>query len=317
MVNIFGDRGGGKEDGATGPVGETGPRGPKGSKGDPGSSGIDDLCRWLPKMVLEQFHKDEICCFTLTDPKKDLIVGKGGAYTTWLSHSKVKKNAVAVHPSKRILHISKTHNALMFDKSLYSVEVCISPIPITSNHNYTCVCVTFQVDGEHDQFIFTNWQNGGILATNFRGVSASSKEIRIWGVKNNEKSSYLSIPHETKHTEWITLLVEWSNINDNRGSYILNNKKELRTFNCQDVGFIVSGAMSIGGKLDGSQLLTGAISALEIYVGDKTAEDCVPDKLKHLIVSSQLIIETKHEKHEEPPVKRKKINQSESCLVIT
>ena len=63
--------------------------------------------------------------------------------------------------------------------------------------------------------------------------------------------------------------------------------------------------VSIGGKLDGTQLLKGAISALEIYVGDKTREDCVPDKLKHLIVSSQLI-ETKHE-NEEPPEKKKKM----------
>ena len=51
----------------------------------------------------------------------------------------------------------------------------------------------------------------------------------------------------------------------------------------------------------------GAISVLEIYVGDKTREDCVPDKLKHIIVSSQLIVETKHEKHEEPPEKKIKI----------
>ena len=124
-------------------------------------------------------------------------------------------------------------------------------------------------------------------------------------MKNNEKS-YLSIPHETKRTEWTTLLVEWSNINGNRGSYILNNKQELGAFTCQDVGFLVSGTVSIGGKFNGTQLLTGTISALEIYVGDKTREDCVPDKLKHLIVSSQLI-ETKHEKHEEPPEKKKKL----------
>ena len=45
---------------------------------------------------------------------------------------------------------------------------------------------------------------------------------------------------------------------------------------------------------------------MEIYVGDKTDEDCVPDKLKDLIVSSQLI-ETKHEENEEPPEKKKKI----------
>ena len=98
-----------------------------------------------------------------------------------------------------------------------------------------------------------------------------------------------------------------TNINDNRGSYILNNKKELRVFTCQDVGFMVSACLSIGGKLDGTHLLKGAISALEIYVdADNPGEDCVPDQLKHLIVSSQLI-ETKHENHEEPSEKKKKL----------
>ena len=304
MVNIFGDRGGGKEDRAIGPVGETGPRGPKGSKGDAGSSGIDDMCRWLPKLVLEQFQKDEICCFTLEDPGKDLKKGAGGGgYSTWLSHSKAKMNAVAIKPSKHIINISKTHNALRFENSLYKVDgAIISPLPYTSKHNYTCVCVTFQVEGENDQFLFADWQN---WSTTFRGVSASSKEIRIWGVKNNELP-YLSIPHEAKRSEWTTLLVEWSNINGNRGTYILNDKKELGDFTCQDVYFMVSVILSIGGKIDGTHLLKGAISALEIYVGDKTRENCVPDKLKHIILSSQLIVETMHE-NEEPPEKKKKI----------
>ena len=159
----------------------------------------------------------------------------------------------------------------------------------------------FQVEGENDQFLFADWQD---WSTTFRGVSASSKEVRIWGVKN-KKLPYLSIPHETKRSEWTTLLVEWSNINNNQGAYILNNKKESGNFTCQDVAFMVSATLSIGGKIDETYLLKGAISALEIYVGDKTPEDCVPDKLKNIIVSSQLI-ETKHE-NQEPPEKKKKI----------
>ena len=288
--------------GKRGPRGLKGERGDKGSKGDTGRGGIDDACRWIPQLVLKEFQKDEICCFTLADPGKDLHVGAGGAYTAWISHSNAKKNAVAIHPSKHILHISDTHNALVFENSLYQVDdIVISPLTYTSPHNYTCVCVTFQVDGEKDQFIFTDWQN---WSTTFRGVSASSKEIRIWGAKNNEKS-YISIPHETKRTEWITLLVEWSNINTNEGWYILNNKKELGAFTCQDVGDLTSKIISIGGKIDGSHLLKGAISALEIYIGNNTRENGVPDALKHLIINSQLI-ETKHEENEEPPVKKKK-----------
>ena len=228
---------------------------------------------------------------------------------TGLSHSKAKLNAVAMKPSKHILHISTTHNALVFDKSLYRVDdILLLPY---SNRNYTCICVTFQIEGEEDQFIVTDYDSNNPDFP-FRGISASNKEIRIWGAQNHDKS-YLPIPHKTKRTEWTTLFVEWSNINDNRGSYILNNKKELGTFICTtSIGIEVSG-ISIGGKDNVlSQPLKGAISSLEIYTTTQARENGVPDKLKNLIISSQLI-ETKHEKHEEPPVKRKKISQSESC----
>ena len=47
---------------------------------------------------------------------------------------------------------------------------------------------------------------------------------------------------------------------------------------------MTSATLSIGGRIDETHLLKGAISSLEIYVGDKTVEDSVPDKLKDLIV---------------------------------
>ena len=82
MVNIFVDHGKGSRGlrRIPGPIGPTGARGPKGRKGDGGSSGIDDMCRWMPKLVLEQFQQDEACCFTLANPQKDLQVGTGGGY---------------------------------------------------------------------------------------------------------------------------------------------------------------------------------------------------------------------------------------------
>ena len=82
-------------------------------------------------------------------------------YTTWLSHSKAKLNAVAMKPSKHILHISKTHNALVFENSLYKVDgAVISLLPYTSKRNYTCACITFQVEGENDQFLFADGRIG-------------------------------------------------------------------------------------------------------------------------------------------------------------
>ena len=78
MVNIFGDRERGPkgERGAPGPSGTSGSRGPKGLKSGPrksgGGGGIDDMCRWIPDLVLEQFQEREYCCFKIADVLKDL-----------------------------------------------------------------------------------------------------------------------------------------------------------------------------------------------------------------------------------------------------
>ena len=74
MVNIFGDRGVSSDDQ------QPGPRGHRGVKGYPGRSVIDDMCRWMPDLTLEQFQKNETCCFRLTHPAKDLIKTVAGAY---------------------------------------------------------------------------------------------------------------------------------------------------------------------------------------------------------------------------------------------
>ena len=84
MVDIFGGAGGSRN-GSRGPRGLSGT---KGDKGDPGTSGIDDVCRWLPHIALNELRRKETCCFTLTDPKKDLLVVQGGGYVKWLSKSK-------------------------------------------------------------------------------------------------------------------------------------------------------------------------------------------------------------------------------------
>ena len=186
MVDIFGGAVGSRN-GSRGPRGLSGA---KGDKGDPGKSGIDDVCRWMPNIALNEFRRNESCCFTLTDPKKDLLVGQGGGYVKWLSKSKSKHDAIAVRASKHVLHISDKHNALIFDNSLYWVEDVI--LSLYNLHSYVCVCVTYQIEGESDQVIISNYDDDNPDLP-FRAISASSKEIRIWGTKT--PSSYISIKH--------------------------------------------------------------------------------------------------------------------------
>ena len=54
--------------------------------------------------------------------------------------------------------------------------------------------------------------------------------------------------------------------------------------------------------------LKGAISSLEIYTATQARENGVPDILKHLFLSSQLI-ETKNENEELPEKKKNTGNQ--------
>ena len=105
------------------------------------------------------------------------------------------------NPSKRVLHISKTRNALVFIKSLYDVkDVVLSPVK-----SYISICVTFLVVGEQDQTIISNYDEDNPNLP-FREISASNKEIRIWGAKT--KSSYVPTGHETKETDWKTVFVD-------------------------------------------------------------------------------------------------------------
>ena len=81
---MFGDRGASSHT-------HPGPPGPRGVKGDPG---IDDMSRCIPDLTLEQFQKNETCCFLLTDPAEDFTKTAGDAYLTWISRSGSKLNDI-------------------------------------------------------------------------------------------------------------------------------------------------------------------------------------------------------------------------------
>ena len=133
---------------------------------------------------------------------------------TWISRSRSKMNAIQ-NPSKKVLHISKTHNAVVFMKTIYEVkDVVLSPVK-----SYISICVTFLVVGEQDQTIISNYDEDNPNLP-FREISASNKEIRIWGAKT--KSSYVPLEHETKETDGTTVFAEWPN----------NGKDIVGTFTC-------------------------------------------------------------------------------------
>ena len=327
MVNIFGDRGkeGSRgERGPIGPVGRIGPvgpkgdvgekgvrgprgqlgatgpvgsRGPRGGKGADGRGGIDDICRWLPtSFVLEQFRRTEAACFLITDVDKDVVDDPTRGIILWKSRSSSKRNAVAVRPCKHVRHISDHRAALLFDNSLYNVDKLVISPP--TEHSYVCICVTFQVNGSNDQWLVLDWLNE--TSNDFRGISASSKEIRVWGAANGDKT-YMPIEHETKRNQWTTILVEWSNIDGNLGRFIVNDKEIQGVFTCKSPGWFAPAILSIGARFDGQNPLSGAISALEIYSAEASpqSEKGLPDALKNLIIHNQIITPPEQEQQQQ------------------
>ena len=73
---------------------------------------------------------------------------------TWISRINAIQN-----PSKKVLRIPKTHNALVFIKSLYEVkDVVLSP--------FKSLCVTYLILGDEDQTIVTNYdEDNSIVKT--------------------------------------------------------------------------------------------------------------------------------------------------------
>ena len=300
MVNVFGHK--------TGGAGERGPRGLPGSagaRGPPGKGGIEDICRWLPaSFVLEQFRKTEEACFLLTDEKRDVKEDVTKGFVEWISRSDKKINAIATRPCKQILHISDHRGALIFNNSLYKVEPMIIS-PSSSEDTYVSLCITYKFDGAANtqQWLVSDWERKDLK--NFRGVSASDKEIRIWGVANGDED-YMPIEYTAKRNRWTTVFVEWSNIDDNRGRFIVNDKEVQGVFTCKSPGWAVPAKLSIGARLDGQYPFKGAISGLEIYTnGENANETGLPDVLKNLIIIDQMIESPDEDDCEAPPPRKR------------
>ena len=119
--------------------------------------------------------------------------GKEGI-TEWYSRSPAKMNALAWSGKecKRFVRIKDGHNAIIFDKSSCTQDdIIITPFTPC----YACICVTFSVEGEHEQIILTDFDTSN-PDLHFRGISATGREVRIWGATTDSK--YVTIQHESK-----------------------------------------------------------------------------------------------------------------------
>ena len=269
--------------------GPRGLRGEKGEKGEKGEDGIKAIVRWFPDMALSEFRKSEKCCLLITDPSLDLVLGKGGKYIAWCSRATTTKHdAEAIRPSGKIVNIKNGKHALVFDNNSYIVHrVILSP---ARPNTFAAIWTTFQVDGMEDQFIVSNATKDG---SSFRGISASNKEIRIWGAVNNELS-YIPIEYTSKKDDWITVYASWSTMDGNRGEFVINDNEINGRFKCENPSippkeFICIGARLVDHRMEYTNPLKGAIASIEVYNKLDASEAYIPAELHTLITRAQLL----------------------------
>ena len=68
--------------------------------------------------------------------------------------------------------------------------------------------------------------------------------------------------------EWTTLFVEWntSTTGKHQERYIINDNEETGLFTWKPHTFVNKRGITIGGRVNRSRLLTGAINPLESYI---------------------------------------------------
>ena len=310
MVNIFG--------GDDHQAGSEGPRGPKGKQGERGKSATD-LCTWLPDFILLEFRKIESCSYFFPKDGSGFSKSPKGVIEKLISHSPSPLvlsrpvDAVAVKPSQSTIEIpSKDRLAIQFNGStLYKSEgVKLSD----TGHAWVCLCVTFRVSAVYDQFIVSCGESSHVQ---FRGISATNRALRIWGVDDGGGRPFVHVPYPKG--SWVTVMVEWSNIGKRVGSLNINNGQTIKTFTCRKLDATLDEPTWIGATKLGSQAMHGDLATLEIYVNESVDEPKLPDSLKQLIIRDQLIttkecdssfVETTMEEGDvEPPVAKRRTFQ--------
>ena len=170
------------------------------------------------------------------------------------------------------------------------------------------MCVTFRLQGDHEQTILTNYDPAN--PTQFNEISATNTEIYIWRQKD-AKSTHVIVRHMCR--DWSTLFIEWfSTEKQIYGNYIINDDEKTKgTFTFDQTGVHTSGIF-VGRRANNTKFLTGAISGIEMYYTRRKEKE-LPNHLKQLIIQNQMVVTKKPHisrrliRNDEPSKKKNKI----------
>ena len=145
--------------------------------------------------VKESSKNEEKCCFTITDPKKD-IKTKGADIREWISRSSAGMNLLAEKPSREIEQLDENRYVMHFKQTRYSSD----DLTLLANppFYYGFFCITFRVSVDDEQVLISDYQHG---QSRYCEIKVTSTEIFIHAHTAQE-----TIPHNCK--EWTTLFIE-------------------------------------------------------------------------------------------------------------
>ena len=260
-------------------------RGIRGARGIRGRDGtMSDLCTWMPQTLLLGLQTlDEIACYLLTDPKKDLVISKDRTIQKWISRNTLNAlNLYAEKPSSTLSVVVEGRYAI----TLYENRYVHDDVPFLTNLTDTngFLCVTFRVDGDGMETV---------LLSSYTNQDSPFREIRVTSTEIIINATGHSITGEIiQHAcnEWTTLMLSYeAHAHLTSWSWTLNNDSHtagsFTTTTAKDSMYCIT----LGSRFDATtHYFRGQIAGMEMYHGNNGATALPPNVLK-LIVKNQMI----------------------------
>ena len=252
-------------------------RGPRGFRGKDGT--MDDFCTWMPKTLLNNLQRnDEICCFFIDDPTRDLQHDQKDI-TKWLSRSAKSFHLIAEKPAQNTIELVNERYAIEFKNSRYFNDEL--DFFAKNSRSYGFFPITFRISGDDEQTLISNWDVGSSC---FSEVSATSMQIHIYGMEDGQMIT-VTIQHSC--TNWTTLFIDYVTGGSQTECTAIINNDVAETFTFDSDEGNLSG-FSVGSRYNDTRFLHGDIDSIEMYYS-LNLQKRLPDNVRYLIIENQII----------------------------
>ena len=296
-----GDTGPAGEQGERGERGETGPRGERGRRGERGPStaaSMEEMCKWMPHLILDNLQTyEEQCCLFIEDVSKDIVRDHDDYIRKWVSRTgRGNAESPGMRASGDLVAIpQRGRHALSFHRKKTEYIIYDLPLLYHDKTSFGYICVTFRTSSAEDQALLTNYRDA---SSHFVEIYVTDQVIGIKMKKQGsgaEETFHYPIQHH--NVDWTTFYLEYK-----RGGKTSAGEKTAFTYyinNSEEAGGEFSaeydadsGDFLLGGRFDETHWFTGEIASLETYHKWNSKDDTprfIPSCLRRLIRENQYV----------------------------